>query len=199
MEPWWNKIPCGRPFDITQHFAEESLVAAKSQQSPTENGTVATLHSRHEKSPLRRASETTLSNQTRYVAEFNYNAKETDEIYLEKGDLLIVEEIGVDNWARGRNLTRHSRGTFPGNFVRIAEHLNTRELKPVYEVCALIFMRLLTRTRTRRLRWVSKLLMLSMLSGFVFLRMQVAPRSHFPLILITSAIQSSKLTLSFFF
>ena len=52
-----------------------------------------------------------------FIAEFNYIAKEVDEISLEKGDLMLVEHKGDDNWFQGLNITKQVRGAFPGNFV----------------------------------------------------------------------------------
>ncbi len=82
----------GTVFDITSKFKESSI-------APT-------------------AANAAASDMTpNYVAEFNYIAKEVDEINLEKGDVLHVEDKGTDNWFFGTNITKQTKGTFPGNFV----------------------------------------------------------------------------------
>lgn len=53
-----------------------------------------------------------------HVAAYNYQARETDEVALSKGDFVYVLEMGSDGWFVGQNLTTGQVGTFPGNFVK---------------------------------------------------------------------------------
>ncbi len=97
---WWATLPVGTIFDITSRFRDPPSSTVKNASTEL----------------VRASPRESMAN---YAAEFNYIAKEIDEISLEKGDILHVEEKGTDNWFYGTNLSKQTRGTFPGNFVSL--------------------------------------------------------------------------------
>ena len=56
-----------------------------------------------------------------YVAKFSYTPRKGDELALTKGSLYAVIERCHDGWFKGRCLSSHSTGVFPGNYLEPAK------------------------------------------------------------------------------
>ena len=52
-----------------------------------------------------------------FLALYNYEAKEDDEIELSKDDVLSVYEVDESGWFRGENHRTKKVGLFPGEYV----------------------------------------------------------------------------------
>ncbi|KAA0197340.1 hypothetical protein HAZT_HAZT001614 [Hyalella azteca] len=58
----------------------------------------------------------------RYVARFPYVPQKADEVALTKGGLYAVTQRCHDGWYKGRCLTTHKTGVFPGNYLQPARY-----------------------------------------------------------------------------
>lgn len=63
----------------------------------------------------------------RYVATWDYEAAQQDEISLSKGDIILVAEEFDDGWMRGLRVLNLEIGFFPANYV-------AEDISPVYKL-----------------------------------------------------------------
>ena len=92
MEWWWS-LPVGTVFDITSKFKDPTSTA---QTAATPTGSKCNSQGNSQALEPSHAPYSDLT--PNFIAEFNYISKEVDEINLEKGDMLFVEDKGTDNW-----------------------------------------------------------------------------------------------------
>eukprot|EP00056_Hartaetosiga_gracilis_P002880 m.57481 g.57481 ORF g.57481 m.57481 type:complete len:459 (+) comp11234_c0_seq1:2458-3834(+) len=57
------------------------------------------------------------SSSEQWVAEFDYEAADADEVSLQEGDVIVEYESVDEGWAKGRNSRTGASGMFPSNYV----------------------------------------------------------------------------------
>eukprot|EP00039_Didymoeca_costata_P029268 m.23892 g.23892 ORF g.23892 m.23892 type:complete len:340 (+) comp7553_c0_seq1:208-1227(+) len=68
-------------------------------------------------SPQKSTPSKTPTGKPNFVAGYDYEQKEPDEVTLKKNDLIEVLDKGGDGWFFGKNERTNQIGYFPGNFV----------------------------------------------------------------------------------